>query len=432
MHPIPTPHARQQLYSDMAPLHLTPLWEVLHALVPREPQTPCVPALWRYDEMRPFLMRVGQADHRRGSGAPRAGPGEPGAARPVVDHAVALCRAAADPAGRGGAQRTATRSRRCASSSKARAPTPRWTASAPRCARATSSSRRRWTWHDHGNEGRAARWCGSTAWTSRWSASSMPASPRTTQRPLAAGHARPKAQPARFGHNMVPVRHDRRSARPRRSSATPTSAAARRCDQLRARRARSTPGTAYKLRYVNPLTGGSPMPTIGDLPADAAGRLRRQGAWRQTDGAVYSVVEGHGTVASNAAAAVRFELRAARHLRRAVVAPARLRSPARLRAVQLLRPAGAAGAGHPPSRRKVVMSYVIPPPPARVVACPSSAAPSASRCAASTASAATTSSTPGRWASTGPRAALLLLQAGRRARWSGARGRDRHASPTRA
>jgi gentisate 1,2-dioxygenase len=48
-----------------------------------------------------------------------------------------------------------------------------------------------------------------------------------------------------------------------------------------------------KLRYVNPLTGGSPMPTMQTfmqrLPAGFAGK-----PWRQTDGAVYSVVEGEG------------------------------------------------------------------------------------------------------------------------------------------
>ena len=53
--------ARQQLYRDMDPHHLTPLWEVLHALVPQRPASPCVPAHWRYDAVRPFLMRAGEA-----------------------------------------------------------------------------------------------------------------------------------------------------------------------------------------------------------------------------------------------------------------------------------------------------------------------------------------------------------------------------------
>ena len=41
----------------MSPPNLTPLWEVLHALVPQKPNTPCVPALWKYDEVRPFLTQ---------------------------------------------------------------------------------------------------------------------------------------------------------------------------------------------------------------------------------------------------------------------------------------------------------------------------------------------------------------------------------------
>src|SRR5258706_16290255 len=58
--PHPTALQREQLYRDMAPHNLTPLWEVLHALVPKQPASPCVPALWKYDEVRPFLMRAGE------------------------------------------------------------------------------------------------------------------------------------------------------------------------------------------------------------------------------------------------------------------------------------------------------------------------------------------------------------------------------------
>ena len=49
----------------------------------------------------------------------------------------------------------------------------------------------------------------------------------------------------------------------------------------------------HKLRYVNPATGGSPMPTMATflqlLPKGFSGR-----PYRQTDGAVFSVVEGQG------------------------------------------------------------------------------------------------------------------------------------------
>ena len=47
---------------------------------------------------------IGIADHRQGSGAPRADPREPGDAGQRLHHAFALCRPAAHPAGRGGAQ----------------------------------------------------------------------------------------------------------------------------------------------------------------------------------------------------------------------------------------------------------------------------------------------------------------------------------------
>jgi len=51
---------RKQLNQDMSHLHLSPLWEVLHALVPQKPTTPCVPALWKYEQVRPYMMRAGE------------------------------------------------------------------------------------------------------------------------------------------------------------------------------------------------------------------------------------------------------------------------------------------------------------------------------------------------------------------------------------
>ena len=46
--------ARAEFYRRMDRDNLAPLWEVLHALVPPQPQTPCKPALWKYREIRPF------------------------------------------------------------------------------------------------------------------------------------------------------------------------------------------------------------------------------------------------------------------------------------------------------------------------------------------------------------------------------------------
>src|SRR5688500_11428400 len=47
---------RAGFYERAAGHHLAPLWRVLHGLVPEKPQTRCAPAIWRYAEVRPFLI----------------------------------------------------------------------------------------------------------------------------------------------------------------------------------------------------------------------------------------------------------------------------------------------------------------------------------------------------------------------------------------
>ena len=50
---------RRAFYDRIAPANLAPLWEQLHSLVTPEPTTQCLPALWRYEEIRPHLMEAG-------------------------------------------------------------------------------------------------------------------------------------------------------------------------------------------------------------------------------------------------------------------------------------------------------------------------------------------------------------------------------------
>jgi len=58
--PIPahTPE-RQAFYDRIAPAHLAPLWENLHRMVTPEPVASAVPAIWRYRDVRPYLMESG-------------------------------------------------------------------------------------------------------------------------------------------------------------------------------------------------------------------------------------------------------------------------------------------------------------------------------------------------------------------------------------
>ena len=71
--PEPLP-VRQALYEQMRPHGLTPLWEVLHALVPPQPAVRTQCAHWRWSDVKPFLDAAGRvitAEEavRRGTGA---------------------------------------------------------------------------------------------------------------------------------------------------------------------------------------------------------------------------------------------------------------------------------------------------------------------------------------------------------------------------
>ena len=50
---------RAAYYARIGRSHMTPLWESLHALVPREPQPRIVPAIWKYNDVRPLVMQAG-------------------------------------------------------------------------------------------------------------------------------------------------------------------------------------------------------------------------------------------------------------------------------------------------------------------------------------------------------------------------------------
>jgi gentisate 1,2-dioxygenase len=290
--PHPAAAMRQQLYRDMAPLNLTPLWEVLHALVPRQPDTPCVPAIWRYEEVRPFLMRAGQAI--------------------TAEEAVRRVLILENPALRG--QSAVTQSLYAGLQlilPGEVAPSHRHTQSALRfivegsgAYTAVDGERTTmrpgdfiitpsWTWHDHGNDANEP-----VVWLDGLDIPMI--------RFFDAGFAENNASKsqvvsrnegtsfARYGHNMAPVRHDAPFGQTSPIFSYPYERSREALESLE----RSAPVDDWdgvKLRYLNPLTGGSPMPTMATfmqkLPAGFRGK-----PWRQTDGAVYSVVEGEGEV----------------------------------------------------------------------------------------------------------------------------------------
>ncbi len=285
---------RAAFYREIDPLALTPLWEVLHALVPPRPESPCVPALWKFAEVKPHLLRAGELI--------------------TADEAVRRVLVLENPALRG--QSCVTRSLYAGLQlilPGEIAPSHRHTQSALRFVvdgrgawTAVDGERASmqpgdliitpsWTWHDHGNA-RAEDGGEPVIWLDGLDIPMV--------RFFDAGFAEnlpQKAQPvaraegtsaARYGANMMPVR----DAMPYGATSPVFSYPYARTREALAKLARDAPLDPWdgvKLRYVNPATGGHPMPTIAAfmqlLPAGFEGK-----PYRSTDGTVYSVVEGRG------------------------------------------------------------------------------------------------------------------------------------------
>lgn len=286
---------RAEYYARIGGKHLAPLWESLHSLVPQRPAPRCVPALWRYDDLREDVMRSGtlitaEEAVRRVLILENPGlPGQasitqtlyaglqlilPGEVAPSHRHTQSALRFIVE--GRGAY--TAVDGERTTMHPGDFIITPSW------------------TWHDHGNAriedgGEPVVWLDGLdipliRALDAGFAENYPQAEQPVVRPEGDSYAR-------FGHNMVPVRHQ---ARPGSSPIFnyPYERSREALDRL-ARHGELDAWDGVKLRYVDPTTGGWPMPTMATfmqlLPAGFQGR-----AYRTTDATVFCVVEGSGTV----------------------------------------------------------------------------------------------------------------------------------------
>ncbi|SFI32083.1 gentisate 1,2-dioxygenase [Collimonas sp. OK307] len=287
--------ARQSLYDDMQQLHLAPLWASLHTLVPNEPTPPYVPALWRYENILPHLRRAGElisaeeAVRRVLVLENPALPGRasitqslyaglqlilPGEVAPAHRHTQAALRFIVSGSG----AYTAVDGERTTMHPGDFIITPSW------------------TWHDHGNLGidghtEPVVWLdGLDIPMLRFFDAGFAENGEEASQHV----ARPEGQSyAAYGNNMAPVKQQHATL----SSPVFNYPYARTREALETlhRTQAVDAWHGVKLRYINPLTGGSPMPTIGAcmqlLPKGFRGQRHRS-----TDGTVYNVVEGSGSV----------------------------------------------------------------------------------------------------------------------------------------
>lgn len=281
---------RQALYAKLDARNTAPLWEVLSRLVLPEPRPSIVPALWKFSDVRPLLMEAGrlitakEAERRvlvlenpgiRGAsqitqslyaGIQLILPGE---IAPSHRHAASALRFVVE--GDGGGY-TAVNGERTSMHTGDFVLTPSW------------------TFHDHGNLGQTPiMWMDvlDVPIVNMLDSSFAEHFPEEVQ-PVtrAEGDAL-----ARYGASMLPIEYTPTSlASPIFNYPYSRSRAA--LDQL-VRNGPVHPCHGVKLQYINPATGGYPMPTIAAfmqlLPKGFAGA-----GYRSTDSTIYNVVEGHG------------------------------------------------------------------------------------------------------------------------------------------
>lgn len=288
---LPTQHERAAYYERIAVNHMTPLWEVLHSLVPTQPKSPAQTAIWRYAELREQVIEAGrlisaaEAERRvlilenpglRGqscitqslyAGLQLILPGE---VAPAHRHTQSALRLVLDGEG----AYTSVDGERTTMRRGDFIITPSW------------------TWHDHGNLGNEP-----VVW--------LDGLDIPTVRFLDAGFAekcdvssqwvlRPEGDAlARYGANMVPVDYAPQPADPTKVFVYPFERTRASLQAI----AHGAPDShhGYKLRYVNPATGASPMPTIGAFAQWLPSGFETRPV-QSTDGTVVVCLEGSGEV----------------------------------------------------------------------------------------------------------------------------------------
>jgi gentisate 1,2-dioxygenase len=283
----------EALYQEMAPAHLTPLWESLAQLVRPQPKSPARVHVWSYQEARDFLMRAGdlisaeQAERRvlilenpglvgQSAVTPSLYAGLqlilPGEVAPAHRHSQSALRFVLEGEG----AFTAVDGEKAVMRPFDLVLTPGW------------------QWHDHGNPSSSPMiWLdGLDIPTVRHFDASFAEHHEEKQYRETVG---PGDTLARYGRNMRPVRGSVADRRPTHQPLfhypftdwRPALAAM-------AQTAEIDPHLGHALEFLNPADGGPVMPTIAAhvrlLPAGFTTLPRRA-----TDGTVFVIVEGQGT-----------------------------------------------------------------------------------------------------------------------------------------
>jgi len=279
----------REFYKRLGAKNAAPLWETLADILPVEPRPRAVPVLWRYEEIRPFLMEAGELitakeaerrvliltnpgikDNSQVTDTLYAGLQliMPGETAPTHRHTAAALRFIVE----GDGAYTAVDGERTTMHPGDFILTPSW------------------TFHDHGNPtDKPTVWMDgldlplinslNVSFAQRYPEEIQPVSRKEGDALL------------RYGSNLMPLEYKN----PRLSAPVfnyPYSRTREVLDQLY----RNGPVDEWhgvKLQYINPTSGGYPMPSIGAFVQLLPSGFHSK-PYRSTDATVYSVIEGSG------------------------------------------------------------------------------------------------------------------------------------------
>lgn len=290
-----TDDARAAFYQRIDQHRLIPLWERLHNLVPAQPAAACTPALWRYRDLRPLLAEAGRLIS--------------------AEEAVRRVLVLENPALRGEASITTSLYAglqlilpgEIAASHRHSQSALRFVLEGQGAYTSVEGERTRmsagdliitpsWTWHDHGNPlteqgGEPVVWLdGLDIPMVRFFDAGFA---ENNEQAVSALTREEGNSLLRYGQNLLPMRHEPRSL----ASPLINYPYARTREVLTRlfQQDPLDPWDGIKLRFINPLTGGWPMPTIASFMQLLPKGFRGQ-PYRSTDACVFSVVEGRGNV----------------------------------------------------------------------------------------------------------------------------------------
>jgi gentisate 1,2-dioxygenase len=279
----------REYYGRLEGKNTAALWEVLSDIVPAQPRRTCVPAMWRYDEVRPLLMEAGRritAKEAERRVLILENPGSPGHSRISASLYAGL--QLVMPGEVAGTHRHVASALRFVLESDGgyTAVNGERITMRPGDFILTPS----WTWHDHGNPGdKPVIWLdGLDIPIVNLFESSFFEHYSEEIQPVTRGEG---DSLARYGANMVPADYE-----PAGGEVPMFSYPYARSRETLERVYRTSdfhPCHGVKMQFLNPITGGYTLPTIGAflqmLPAGFRGAPHRS-----TDGTIYCAVEGQG------------------------------------------------------------------------------------------------------------------------------------------